>query len=452
VNTDVLKQAEAESAVDTLRGLLKGKADAFEIYLAFEKGLSVESKGASVDSLKVRSSLGVGLRTLVGKRPGFAYSSVLTKEALEEMVLNALSGSQGATSDRFLGFPGPQPPPAAPFDIFDPAIEKTLEEEKIEKALEIERSARDFDRRVKTVRGATYSESTRARRVVNSKGVDTTHGATFFSGMVMAVASSNGESQMGFDIGMGHRMADVDAGYIGGEAARRAVSALGARKAPSRKGPVVFENTVVGEFLQTFSSSFLASNVSKGKSMLIGKKGKEVVSRNLNVYDDGLLPGGWASSPFDSEGVARQKTPLITQGVCRGFIYDTYWAERQGVSSTGNSQRVGFKTSPIVGTSNVYMEKGATPLEGLLKEMGNGLFITEVMGAHTVNRVTGEFSLGASGFWVEAGRIAYPVRGIAVSGDLLSLFKRVDIVGSDLRFIATVGAPSVLFGEVEVSG
>jgi PmbA protein len=123
-----------------------------------------------------------------------------------------------------------------------------------------------------------------------------------------------------------------------------------------------------------------------------------------------------------------------------------------GVSSTGNSQRAGFKTSPTVGTSNVYMEKGVVPLEGLLKEMGNGYFITEVMGAHTVNRVTGEFSLGASGFRVENGEIAYPVRGIAVSGDLLSLFKRVDTVGSDLRFIASVGAPSVLFGEVEVSG
>jgi PmbA protein len=448
---------EAGGAVETLLVLLKDRADACEIYVSFDRGLSVEARGGAVDSFKVRSNLGLGLRTILNGRPGFAYSTVMGKEALEDMVSKALSGSRGSTLDRFLSFPEPQSSPLSltekkPLDIFDPSIETTPEEEKIGTALRIEESARDFDERIKTVRGATYSETIKARRVVNSMGVDTEDSATFFSGLVMAVAEEGGDSQMGFEIHTGHKRADVCAEEIGGEAAVRAVRALGSRKTPTRKGPAVFENRVVGELLSALSSSFLASNVHKGKSMLIDKKGKEVVSRVLNLFDDGLMPGGWASSPFDSEGVPRQRTPLVTEGVCRGFLYDTYWASREGVRSTGNAERAGFKASPTVGTSNIYIEEGEEPLEGLLKTMGKGLFITEVMGAHTVDRVTGEFSLGAAGFWVEGGEIAYPVRGIAVSGTLLELFKRVEVVGSDIRFIGSIGAPSLLFGEVEASG
>jgi PmbA protein len=453
MKTDILKGAVTDRAVRTVSRLLKDRADAFEIYLSFDRGLVVEAKGGAVDSFKVRSNLGVGLRTIVGNRPGFAYSTVMTEDALGDMVTKALSGGRGAASDRFLAFPEPRKVPGKTrLDMFDPSIEKTPEEEKIDTAIRIEAGAKGFDKRIKTVRGASYSESVKERRVVNSNGVDITHSATFFSGAVMAVAQSNGESQMGFDIGLGHKRAEVDAERIGKEAARRAVSALGARSITTRKGPAVFENTVAGEFLSALSSSFLAGNVHKGKSMLIGKKGKEVASRALNVFDDGLMPGGWASSPFDCEGVPRQRTPLVTGGVCRGFLYDTYWAAREGVKSTGNAERAGFKGIPAAGSSNIYIDKGETPLPELLKSMGRGLFITEVMGAHTVDRVTGEFSLGASGFWVEGGVIDYPVRGIAVSGTLLELFKKVEVVGSDIRFIGSVGAPSLLFYEVEASG
>jgi PmbA protein len=456
MKTDIFKEAVSDNAVETLLRSLKKRADSYEIYLSFDRGLVVEAKDGDVDSFKVRSNSGVGVRTIVRNRPGFAYSTVMTEEALEDMVSKALSGSSGATLDRFLNFPESIEPPVAeaeePPDIFDPFIETIPEKEKIGTAIEVEKSARDFDEKVKTVRGAAYSESIKARRVVNSRGVDRTHSATFFSGSVMAMAENNGDSQMGFDVRLGHKMADVDANKIGNEAARRAVSALGARKIATQKGPAVFENTVVGEFLSALSSSFLSCNVNKGKSMLTGKTGKGVVSRKLNLWDDGLMPGGWASSRFDCEGVPRQRTLLVTGGVCRGFLYDTYWAAREGVSSTGNAVRMGFKGSPTVGASNIYIEKGEAPLEELLKTMDKGLFITEVMGAHTVDRVTGEFSLGAAGFWVEGGKIAYPVRGIAVSGTLLELFKRVEVVGSDMRFIASVGSPSLLFGEVEVSG
>jgi PmbA protein len=369
------------------------------------------------------------------------------------MVETALSGSTEATVDGDLSFASPSAPPAVDFSgLFDPTIETASEKEKIKTALEIEKSAVGYDKAVTRVRGASFSESLSAWRVLNSRGVDVTGEATYFTGSVMAVAGSDGDSQMGYEAALGHKRGDVDPAWVGKEAARRAVEALGAGRIETRKGSVVFENMVVIELLGTLAGSFFAGNVARGKSMLAGREGEKVLSELINIYDDGVLAGGWASAPFDAEGVARRKTPLIGKGVCSGFLYDTYWGVRLGHESTGNSVRGGFKGSPSVGTTNLYMEGGSTSLEGLFELMGDGLFITEMMGVHTVDTVTGEFSLGASGFLVEGGKVAGPVRGFAVSGTLLELLSCVEAVGSDLRHLGSVGAPSLLVCDVDASG
>jgi PmbA protein len=227
---------------------------------------------------------------------------------------------------------------------------------------------------------------------------------------------------------------------------------LGARQAETKRSPAVIENTVAVDLLQAFSGAFLGDNVGKGKSMLSGLMGKDVVSKVISINDDGLLKGGWATSAFDGEGAAMQTTPLINKGRLAGFLYDTYWAKLAGVESTGNAARGGFKSLPTVGVSNIYIEGGDNDLGELFKEMGTGFFITELMGAHTINTITGEFSIGAQGFWVEDGRIQYPVRSMAIAGDLLGLFSKVEMVGSDLRFIGSTGAPALLLSALDVSG
>ncbi|MEE9615356.1 MAG: TldD/PmbA family protein [Thermodesulfobacteriota bacterium] len=449
---DILKETGAERAVDILKEKLSGRVDAYEIYVSVGSGLVAEARDGAIDSLKVRSSAGVGLRTIAGGRPGFGFSSVLTGDALSAMVDDAAAGSRAASEDKFLCLPGPQPA-ETPCGLLDPAIETISEEEKFKTAILIEESARGFDKRIQRVRKASYSESISSARTVNSSGVDVSHTATFFSGSVMAVAGSNGDSQMGFEIGMGHGKEDVEASLVGREAARRAVELLGAGKAETGKAPVVLENTVVMDLLGALLGSFLADNVIKGKSMLAGKLDKIVASPLLNLWDDGLLPGGWSSSAFDCEGVPRQKTPLLSQGVCRAFLYDTYWAARKGDISTGNARRSGFKGMPTIGTSNVYIEKGeGGELTELFKKMDKGFFITEFMGVHTIDPVSGDFSLGAAGFKVEGGVRTNPVRGMAVAGNLMELLKKVEAVGSDLRFIGSVGAPSILVGELDISG
>ncbi|MBE7415695.1 MAG: TldD/PmbA family protein [Deltaproteobacteria bacterium] len=448
-----LDDAGAQETIGRLKKLLKGRADSYEIYFQFQKGLGVEAKDGAVDALKARSSRGVGLRTISGKRLGFAFTSVLSEGALSELVESAISGSREASEDEYLKLPLPQQGLSEEdLGLFDGSFGTRPEEELIKAAVDIEEAALSFDQRVKRVRKASFSESLGAGRLVNSNGVDIVHAATYYSGSVTAVAEGDGEAQMGWEMGTGHKGADVDSRSIGSKAAENAVKRLGARTIKTTRCGAIIENTVACELLEALAGSFLGDGVLKGKSMLIGKKGKKVASGALNIWDDGVLRGGWATSAFDAEGTASRKTALVLEGVCRGFLYDAYWAGRAGAASTGNAVRGGYKSTPGIGITNLYIEKGGRGFETLLKELGSGLFITELLGVHTINAVSGDFSLGAAGFRVENGEVAYPVRGMAVSGNLLGLFSSVAECASDLRFIGSIGAPSLLVEEIEASG
>jgi PmbA protein len=455
---------DIEESIEFLQSVLEkdARVDGYEIYASKNSGISIEARDGEVDSFKVRSSIGVGLRTLSKSKPGFSYSTALDKEALSSMVELSVSSSSGATADKDISFVKSSSSPAddssvGALQIFDQSIDDSSEEEMLNTALLIEESAKGYDTRVKRVRKASYGESGQSTRVLNSEGLDVQSDATYFSASVMAVAEGdkvNGEveSQMGWDVGMSHKRADIDAEAIGKGASERAVSLLGGKSPGTLKCAAVFENTVVMDLLGALSGAFLGDNVAKGKSMLGGKVGKKVVSDVINLIDDGQLVGGWSSARADAEGSVSQRTPLLSSGVLQGFLYDTYWAKRAGKRTTGNSVRHGFKGAPTVGTRNLFIEAGEKKISELFSEMGKGLFITELMGVHTIDSVSGDFSLGATGFMVEAGEKAYPVRGMAISGNLLELFSGVECVGGDLRFIGSTGAPSLLFSEVDASG
>jgi len=446
----------SERVVSRLRALLKDRADGYEIFFSSESGLSVEAKDKGVDSLKVRSSYGVGLRAAIGGRQGFSFTSALTDDALGGLVERCLALGQEATPDEYVRYVNAVAPPsrsdAISKNIYDPGFTAIPVEEKIKKALLIEESAMSYDVRVKRLRKASYGETLKNTRVVNSNGVDRSYCATFYTASVTAVAEDAGDSQMGFEVSTSHNFSAIAPEEVGVSAAKNALRMLGARKFKTVKCPAVFENSVVCELIETLAGSFLADNVLKGKSMLAGRLGQVCAGSVVSIYDDGLMMGGWASSVFDGEGSPRQTTTLIERGVCANYLYDSYWARRAGAESTGNAVRSNFKGLPSVGVSNIYMKKGDKTLEGLISSAGDGLFITELMGVHTVNTVNGDFSLGAAGILIEGGKLSYPVRGMAISGNLLKLFRSMDECGSDLKFYGSVGAPSVLVGEVEASG
>ena len=458
MNRDILKGGEIEDAVMELQTALRGKADSYEIFVSVDKGLIVDTKEGEIDSFKVRSNLGLGLRTIKNGRPGFGFTSVLNKDAITALATDTITGSLSVEPDKAYAFAHPmrrKADPDAPdllSTLVDPDYGRLKEEEKIEISRRIERSARSADKRIVKARKSSYSETCAASRVINSEGVDSIHQATFFSGSIAVVAAEGDENQMGWDVGMGHLSTDVDPEAIGKEAARVAAGLLGGKNIPSTKSPVVLENGIVIELLGALSGSFSGESVLKGRSMLADKIGKTVLSKDITIIDDGLIPGGWGSADVDGEGVLKRSTTLVEAGELKSFIYDTYWGKKAGVASTGNSRRGGFKSPPSIGISNYYLKAGKGSMEELVAEMHDGLLITDLMGVHTINPVTGEFSLGAQGFVVKDGKIDHPVRGIAIAGELLDLFSKVERVGSDMRYLGSIGAPSLLLKELDISG
>jgi PmbA protein len=170
------------------------------------------------------------------------------------------------------------------------------------------------------------------------------------------------------------------------------------------------------------------------------------------VLDDGLLEGGLGTAPTDDETVPMKKKTVIERGRLTMFLYNTYTANKDKTASTGNGMRGGFKGLPGVGLTNLYIEPGDSTLQDLMASVGRGLYITEVMGMHTANPISGDFSVGATGFWIEKGEKAYPVREITIAGNILDLMKNVAVVGSDIRFSGRIGSPSLLIRELSIGG
>lgn len=439
--------------ISAVQDLLASRSlDGWEITAAASRILSIEVKEQKVDTFKCSAPLGVSVRVLKNGGMGFSFSTSMAPEDLARMVDNALVGAESQTPDPGHGFPDP---PAAYPDVpglFDDGLATVAEEAKIAVALDLERLTLAADPRVRKVRKATYGDSMVETMVVNSRGVSGRYRGTSVSASVTAVAEENGQSQMGWDFDFSSRFGGISVERIVAGAVAKATGLLGAATVPTMRCPAVLDTYVATEILEVLAPAFLAENVQKGKSLLAGKRGEMIVAPLLTIRDDGTLPGGMGTAPFDAEGVPKRNTVLVESGRLVGYLYDTLRARKEGVASTGNAIRSGIKSPPHMGVSNLFIENGTESPEALLAGIPRGVLLTEVMGMHTANTISGDFSVGAAGFLVEDGRVVRPVKGIAIAGNILELFRGVEAVGNDLRFYGTVGSPSLRIAALDVSG
>jgi len=422
-----------------------------EIYYRTSKLLTISAEEGKVEDYKFAEPYGVSLRVIVDDGMGFAFSTHPDDSALTNMVDDVISSARNSTPDEKHTFSTPSPlPDVGP--IFDEFIEKVTISKKIKRAMEVEAGALSADKRVKRVRGAQYSEALGEIFLRNSNGVDTNYRKSYVSTQVMAVAEEEDDQEMGWDVDFSIKYEGVDPQMVGRKAGKKAVSMLGAKKAPTGRFTALLVREVVSDLLEVLSSSFMGENILKGKSMLKGKDGSKVFSSELTIIDDGLLSGGLGTSPVDGEGVPKQRVDLIAEGVVRGFLYDLLNAERAKEKPTGSSVRGGVTAPPSSGINNLFIVPGVEGVDSLLKRAGSGIIITELLGVHTANPVTGEFSVGASGFLLKDRQRTHPFKEAAISGDLIGLFSKVVAVGSDLKFFGSIGAPSLLISDVELSG
>ena len=436
------------------RALLSG-ADQAEIFIRTSRGLTVDVKDGQVDSLKSSRSFGYGLRVLRQGSPGFSYSN-LPADA-DRVVRDAVAAAAYADPDVHLDFPDAEASSdaVASVAVADPEVEAVSEEDAISMTTRMEDAARRADVRITKIRRASGSFESSELLIVNSKKVNTGYRSTSCSAQITTIAEEGGDAQVGFDYSGSRFLSDVSFEKTGTNAAQHACSLLGARKFSTRRAAVVLDSSVSVDFLGILAGSLSADHVQKGKSLLSGRLGDIVISPRIRIVDSGLLPGKLGSSPVDDEGVPARMKVLIEQGALQGYLHNTYTARKWATHSTGNATRGGYASLPSVGISNLYIEATSgvvvIPKQELYGAVGNGLHVLDAMGVHMANPITGDYSVGVTGIWVEHGAPAYPVKEAVISGNILDLFSSVEAVGDDLRFYGGLGGPSLIIGEMNIS-
>ena len=447
----------AESAVKD--AISKG-CDEAEVFIKTAKRLSVEVKNNGVEALNSAKDFGISLRVIKKHRLGFSFTT--NPAELEDMVKEAVEGAKWTAEDEYIEVPNPLLPPSDVL-IFDEKIKNIKEDDIINNALFLEKAALDFDSRIKKVRKAEVSIAEGSTTIFNSKGIKVSYDSSSITASVTTLADDGHDMQTGWDFAVSRRLSDINFSSIAAAASKKAIDLLGSRKITSVKVPVILDSSVASDFLGIFSSSLSAEAVQKKRSFLANKIGKNIISPIVNIFDDGLMPWRIGTKPVDDEGVPTSKKMIVSKGTLTGFIHNTYTAKKEGTVSTGNAVRGDFKSLPGVGVTNLYIEpkirhqtsdfRQQTEIQNdnLIKSLSKGILVLEAMGVHTANPISGNFSVGISGLWIENGEIKYPVKEAVISGNVLELFKRIERVGSDLKFYGKIGSPSLLIGEMDIS-
>lgn len=445
----------AEEWIERCRRLA-GPGVEVELFLQERRGTRVEAYGGEVESLRYSHSRGVGVRAMEGGRLGYAYCTGWEWEEVAEAVRNAVDNARYSAPDEHNLLPLPERYPQEDLGIYHPEAEEKSSEDKVEIALQLEELTLEADRRIARVETAVYVDGVSLVAVANTRGVSGSYRSSDCYCYVMPIAEEGGESQSGFSFDLGVKPSDLDPSGVAREAAERACWLLGAGSMASRRTTVVLDNMVAAEFLGMLAAALSAEAVQKGRSFLVGKEGQRVGSSLVTLVDDGLLHGRPSTAPFDDEGVPMRRKELMSGGVLLGYLHNTYTASRAGTASTGNAVRGSFRERPRVGASNLYLEPGHGRREDILREVGEGVYVLQVVGAHAgANPVSGEISLGALGLSITGGELSRPLREITLAGRALDFLAGVVAVGEDMRFLpfeGSLGAPTVAVEGVMVAG
>lgn len=422
-----------------------------ELYERRVRERRYDAREGRIDSLSLSDTCSLAVRVVRNGRMGFSYGFGEGPETVRRMVEAAVFCADASDPDEAYRLPD-DASPAVDLPLYDPACETVSDREKAEFACELERRTLAEDPRMKRVRTASLRETVAEVRLRNSDGREASGRESACLATVDAVAEEGPEAQTGYGFGFARRLSDLSLEAIAAEGARRALRMLGARALRTGRVPAILESGAAADLLEVLAPSFLAQNVVKGRSMLSGRIGQAVGAAGVTIRDDPFDPGGSGATAFDGEGCASRTNALVENGVLRRFLADSFWGAKMGTGTTGSCRRASPRVPPSVGPSNLRLSPGGTPPERMRRELGDGVLVTELLGIHTADPVSGDFSVGAAGIRIEGGEEREPVRGFALSGNVLALLSAVVAVGSDFRWFGSTGTPSLAVSGVDVGG
>lgn len=445
------ERLDNDAAVERATAAIVAAGSAGEVFLREGWSTSVEVRDGAAENVISRGERGIGVRLLSDGRAGFAYTSDLSRDGIAACVEAARDMSVVTAPDPDLRL---AEVPLVPVDLglVDRDEERSVAE-RTAVALDVERSARAADPRVTAFRKTTYSDGATTTVLANTAGVRGTYRATYYSVGTSAVATAGDERQIGSHSQASRRFTDLDAEAVGRRAAELAGAKLGARPFATQRLPVVLDPHLGMALLGAIAPLFSADSVLKGKSLFASKIGEPVASERVTIVDDARTPGGLRSAPFDGEGVATTTRTLLERGVLRGYLSSLKTASKMGIAPTGNARRGSYAQPGRIGVANVRIEAGDADPETMIAGLDRAIRITSLLNLHTIDPISGEFSLGATGDYLERGARAYPVRGITIAGNLTTLLASVSGVGRDLTFGAEgIGSPTLLISELSIGG
>lgn len=410
-------------------------SEAVEAFGIDETETTVKAYDGEVESLSSARTRGVGIRLIAGGRVGYAYTADTSPLALAETLTEARVNASVASPDEANVLPVPGPVEPLERELWDPAFAEVSPAQKVELALRLEAAARPGGD-IKGVDSALYGDTDATVAIASTTGVRGAYRRCDAYVVVEVLAERDGFTTSAYGLQMGRLGTALDVDAAAGEAVERALRILGGRKPASAGLPVLLDPYATASFLGVLASALTAEAVQKGRSLFAERVGERIGPDHLSLLDDGRLSEGPATSPWDGEGVASGRTPLIADGVLQGWLHNVYTAAKDGVAPTGNASRSGFKAAPGISPTNLFFQPGTEDRDALLRRAGTGFYCQQVLGVHSgANAISGDFSVGAAGVMVRDGEFAEPVREATIAGTIPEMLANLVGVGSDLRFL-----------------
>jgi len=440
-------------AQDLVARARRAGADAADAVLGDSDGLEVGIRLGEVEKLKRSREQRAGLRVFVGSATAIASSGDLTAAGLDALVTDAIALARVTAPDPHGGLPDEADLATAvpALDLYDAAVETMEPAPAFERCRAAEDAARAASPEITNSEGAEFGCGGGRVALATSHGFVGGYASSSFGLSAVPIATRDGQMQRDYWYSSSRTLDGLEpADAIGREAARRTLRRLGGRRVPTGEYPIVFEPEIAASLLRHLAGAIAGSALYRRASFLLDSLGETIAAPGVTVVDDPLRPGGLASRPFDGEGVASTRRTIVENGVLRSYFLDSYSARRLGLRTTGHAAR-SAGDAPGVSPTNLYLEAGPHTPEAIVRSVAKGLYVTELIG-FGVNTVTGDYSRGAAGLWIENGELTHPVEEITIAGNLRDMLRGISMIGSDLRFRTATASPTLKIEQMTVAG